>query len=178
VRHRADVLLRLVGPSVLRQDSTGSLSSPPDLVADLLGLSRLINALHRRLGDDQAVAKAIKPWLDLVFEAALEHDTAEARALAALPLVAQLCTPEILTLTYRYREGELDLMRDMAWEQHPSAMLLCYETTHEDADGHRLTVSRGITRWCCLSPPSCAPSCAAGTLSRGLRTAGASRTQH
>lgn len=146
VRHRADVLLRLVAPSVLRQDSTGSLASPPDAVADLLGLPRMIDALHRRLGDDLAVAKAVKPWLDLVFEAALERDAAEARALAALPLAAQLRTPEILTLTYRHREGELDLMRDVTWAQYPGAVLLCYETIHEDANGHRLTISRGISR--------------------------------
>ncbi|WP_322489402.1 hypothetical protein [Chloroflexus sp.] len=146
VRYRADVLLRLVAPSVLRQDSTASLASPPDPVADLLGLPRLIDALHRRLGDDLAVAKAVKPWLDLVFDTALERDAAEARALAALPLVAQLRTPEILILTYRHREGELDLMRDVAWAQHPSAALLCYQTIHEDAAGHLLTISRGITR--------------------------------
>lgn len=146
VRHRATVLLRLVAPSVLRQDSTGSIASPPDPAADLLGLPQMITALHRRLGDDLAVAKAIKPWLELVFDAALERDAAEARALVELPLALRVVSPALLTLRYHQRESELDLLAAAAWRQYPEARLLCYVTSYEADDGHRITVSRGISR--------------------------------
>ncbi len=146
VRHRATVLLRLVARSVLRQDSTGSIGSPPDSVADVLGLPQIITALHRRLGNDLAVAKAVQPWFQVIFDAALERDAAEARALAELPLALRVASPAILTLRYHQREGELDLLAATAWAQHPEARLLCYVATYEADDGHRITVSRGISR--------------------------------
>jgi hypothetical protein len=146
VQRRAAALLRHVAPSVLRQDSTGSIASPADAVADALGMPQMIKVLHLRLDDDQAVAAAVQPWLRLLFEAAVEREEAEARARALLPLVARTPAPEVLLLDFRSHNGDMALMFDVTWAQYPDAQIMTYRTVHQDANGGRVTVSRGMSR--------------------------------
>lgn len=146
VQARATALLTHVAPAVLRQDSTGSIASPPDPVAATLGLPHLIAALHGRLRDDLAVADAVKPWLTVIFDAAVARHAAETRALSALPEAVTQPAPGLLTLVATSRDGDLDRLMDVAWLAYPEAQVMAYVITHTDAAGDVITVSRGLGR--------------------------------
>ena len=120
----------MVHASLPYPDSTGSLA---DAVADVLGLPTLINALHARLGDDLAVANTVQPWLWLIFESAVEHEAAEARALAAPPLAARSATPEVLLVRACQRASDLALLCNVAWAWLQAAA--AEERRRRDAEG-------------------------------------------
>ncbi len=145
----AAALLDRVAPSVLRHDSTGSISSPRDSVADLLGLPAAIDRLCWSEQHDDHVARAVFPLIRTLFDeqvAAYEAHRYPERVLAQMTLhrtaSGRVIGVEMEQVVGHY--SSLSSWRAVLAAQEPACRIAVSCTRWLNQDGTTRTWSRGV----------------------------------
>ena len=144
----ARALARQLGPAVLRQDTTfAGFTRERDPDAQWLGLPRLLDALLATMPDEQAL-RTLWPLVRALFDRAVAVDQTwqTARSTIAAWLTVWT-TPRGIVIGVREDRqiGDSSACWDVAWQQHPEARLMLYETTWRDGAGQVVTISRGLS---------------------------------
>lgn len=147
-RFIAAALLDRVAPSVLRQDSTGSISAPRDPVANLLGLPAAIDRLCWSEQHDDHVAFAVAPIIRSLFDeqvAAYEAHQYPERVLAQMTL-HRTTSGRVIGVEMEQVVGQyspLSSWRSVLAAQEPAQIAVSC-TRWLNPDGTTKTWSRGV----------------------------------
>jgi|GEM_PF-4930035 len=150
-RLRAMALLERLGPSVLRQDSTGSLDPERDPSVMVLGLPTTISNIVWEAQDDQIAWREIWPLLRRLFDqqvAAYEVEHAPESVLAQANITVSP-SGRVIGIAWTQVAGEISAMSHMhrAVELvYPGYQVSVSTTRWLDRSGNLLTISRGVGR--------------------------------
>jgi hypothetical protein len=150
-RLRAMALLERLGPSVLRQDSTGSLDPEREVTVNVLGLPTTISTIVWEAQDDQVAWREIWPLLRRLFDQQVAAYEAEHAPESVLAQAAITVSPSkrVIGIAWTQVAGEISALSHMhrAVEiVYPDYQVSVSTTRWLDRSGKLVTISRGVGR--------------------------------